>query len=67
MSGGIAYVYDVQGKFASMCNNEMVELDPLDETDAAELLSMVQKHFDYTAAPVAQFVLKISRTSYSIL
>jgi glutamate synthase (NADPH/NADH) large chain len=58
MSGGIAYVYDVQGKFASMCNKEMVELDPLDETDAAELLSMVQKHYDYTGSTVAQFVLK---------
>jgi glutamate synthase (NADPH) large chain len=58
MSGGIAYVYDVQGKFAAMCNTEMVELDPLDETDAAELQSMVQKHFDYTGSTVAQFVLK---------
>ncbi|CAN5737462.1 glutamate synthase large subunit [soil metagenome] len=58
MSGGIAYVYDVQGKFAAMCNTEMVELDPLDETDATELQSMVQKHFDYTGSTVAQFVLK---------
>ena len=31
MSGGIAYVYDVKGKFASLCNREMVDLDPLDE------------------------------------
>jgi glutamate synthase (NADPH/NADH) large chain len=58
MSGGIAYVYDVQGKFAAMCNKEMVELDPLDEHDAAELQAMVQKHFDYTGSTVAQFVLK---------
>jgi len=58
MSGGIAYVYDVQGKFASMCNTEMVELDPLDEADATELQSMVQKHFDTTGSTVAQFVLK---------
>lgn len=58
MSGGIAYVYDVQGKFASLCNTEMVELDPLDETDAAELQGMVQKHFEYTGSTVAQFLLK---------
>lgn len=58
MSGGIAYVYDVQGKFDSLCNKEMVELDPLDETDAAELHAMIQKHFDYTGSTVAQFVLK---------
>lgn len=58
MSGGIAYVYDVQSKFASLCNKEMVELDPLDETDASELHAMIQKHFDYTGSTVAQFVLK---------
>src|SRR5450432_3014869 len=27
MSGGIAYVYDVKGKFAGNCNTEMVDLD----------------------------------------
>ncbi|MEP6846841.1 MAG: hypothetical protein ABI861_12595, partial [Panacibacter sp.] len=58
MSGGLAYVYDLQGKFASLCNTEMVELDPLEEDDAAELQRMVQKHFDYTGSTVAQFVLK---------
>ena len=58
MSGGIAYVYDVQGKFAGMCNKEMVELDPVDESDAAELHAMIQKHFDFTGSTVAQFVLK---------
>lgn len=58
MSGGIAYVYDVQSKFDALCNKEMVELDPLDEHDAAELHAMIQKHFDYTGSTVAQFVLK---------
>jgi glutamate synthase (NADPH/NADH) large chain len=29
MSGGIAYVYDVNGLFAGNCNKEMVDLDPL--------------------------------------
>lgn len=58
MSGGIAYVYDLQGKFASLCNKEMVELDPVDETDATELQALIQKHFDYTGSTVAQFVLK---------
>jgi glutamate synthase (NADPH/NADH) large chain len=29
MSGGIAYVYDVRGRFPAYCNKEMVELDPV--------------------------------------
>ena len=32
MSGGIAYVYDVKGNFATMCNKEMVDLDPVKKT-----------------------------------
>jgi len=26
MSGGLAYIYDVNGNFASLCNTEMVDL-----------------------------------------
>ena len=37
MSGGIAYVYDVQSKFATMCNTEMIDLDPLDNEDVKAL------------------------------
>jgi glutamate synthase domain-containing protein 3 len=29
MSGGIAYVYDEDGSFASYCNTSMVKLEPL--------------------------------------
>ena len=57
MSGGIAYIYDTQNNFASLCNKEMVDLDPLDAEDADALHAMVQKHFDYTGSTVAQFVL----------
>jgi glutamate synthase (NADPH/NADH) large chain len=57
MSGGIAYVYDVRGRFSTMCNTEMVDLDPLDEEDVKELKQMLRKHFDYTGSTVAKFVL----------
>ncbi|HEY4154116.1 MAG TPA: glutamate synthase-related protein, partial [Puia sp.] len=57
MSGGIAYVYDVGGKFASLCNPDMVELDPLDEEDASAMKEMIAKHYAYTASTVARFVL----------
>lgn len=57
MSGGIAYVYDVKGQFSSLCNKEMVDLDPLDQQDAQLLHDMITRHFAYTASSVAHFVL----------
>jgi len=57
MSGGIAYVYDVKGKFADNCNKEMVDLDQLEEEDAVILRQMVSKHFNFTESTVAKFIL----------
>ncbi len=57
MSGGIAYIYDVNAKFAGNCNREMVDLDPVDNDDAVLLKQMIQKHFDNTGSTVAKFVL----------
>jgi len=57
MSGGIAYVYDVRGKFAGQCNRQMVELDPVEAGDIAELKDMIQRHYAYTGSTVAKFVL----------
>jgi glutamate synthase (NADPH/NADH) large chain len=57
MSGGIAYVYDVKAQFASMCNTEMVDLDPLDAEDAQALNDMITRHYAYTGSAVARFVL----------
>ena len=57
MSGGIAYVYDVKGKFADNCNKEMVDLDPLDEEDVRTLQQMISKHRSYTGSTVAKFIL----------
>jgi len=57
MSGGIAYVYDVKGNFESLCNKEMVDLDPVGDEDKDELLGLIQKHFNYTKSSVAKFVI----------
>jgi glutamate synthase (NADPH/NADH) large chain len=57
MSGGIAYVYDVKGQFPTLCNREMVDLDPVSNDDVAELKDMIQQHFAYTGSTVAKFVL----------
>jgi glutamate synthase (NADPH) large chain len=57
MSGGIAYVYDVKGQFATLCNKEMVDLDPVTNGDSAELRDMIENHFAYTGSTVAKFIL----------
>ncbi len=57
MSGGIAYVYDVNGQFESLCNKEMVDLDTLDAEDVAVLQQLVSNHYQYTKSTVAKFVL----------
>jgi len=57
MSGGIAYVYDVQKQFENLCNKEMVDIDPVAEDDVPFLQQMIQKHFDNTQSTVAKFVL----------
>ena len=57
MSGGIAYVYDSDGEFASRVNYELVEIEPLDETDLDWLKSTVEKHVEYTGSEVGQRLL----------
>jgi glutamate synthase (NADPH/NADH) large chain len=57
MSGGIAYVYDVNGRFKENCNTEMVDLDECSLEDKNEIFTMIQKHFEYTGSTVAKFVL----------
>jgi glutamate synthase (NADPH/NADH) large chain len=57
MSGGIAFVYDVKGKFADNCNKEMVDIDPLTADDIVELQDMITRHYAYTGSTVAKFVL----------
>jgi glutamate synthase (NADPH/NADH) large chain len=57
MSGGVAYIYDLDNSFAGKCNMEMVDLDPLDQDDAAILNDLITKHYAHTASKVAKFVL----------
>lgn len=57
MSGGVAYIYDIDNSFAEKCNMEMVDLDPLDQEDANILNDLITKHYAHTASKVAKFVL----------
>ena len=58
MSGGIAYLYDVQARISNKCNKEMVDLDDVSEDDAIELKAMIEKHYKYTKSAVAKFILE---------
>ena len=57
MSGGVAYVYDEHSRFAGLCNAELVDLDPLDEHDEAELKDLVAEHAQRTGSQIAQRML----------
>jgi len=71
MSGGVAYVLDVDGSFASRCNQSMVVLEPIGKIGEAghadtrhlgrideELLkSLIERHAANTGSKVAQAIL----------
>ncbi len=54
MSGGVAYVLDLD---PSLVNAAMVELGPLDQTDETELLELVRRHGEETESSVAAALL----------
>ncbi|HUZ28026.1 MAG TPA: glutamate synthase large subunit [Solirubrobacteraceae bacterium] len=57
MSGGVAYVLDEDGTFASRCNMGMVGFEALSVADAEELRTMIEEHGQRTASPVAARLL----------
>jgi glutamate synthase (NADPH) large chain len=57
MSGGIAYVYDPEGRFAVQCNQDTVDLKPLHVLSVPELRRMLDSHARYTGSTVARRIL----------
>ncbi|OLE38022.1 MAG: hypothetical protein AUG00_06665 [Candidatus Rokubacteria bacterium 13_1_20CM_2_70_7] len=58
MSGGIAYVLDLDGEFKRRCNLGMVELAPLDQTEDIELVrELIRRHVDATRSTYAAKIL----------
>ena len=57
MSGGIAYVYDPEGVFASRVNYELVTLQELDDGDREFVANTVERHRALTGSPVAARIL----------
>jgi glutamate synthase (NADPH/NADH) large chain len=57
MSGGFAYVYDVDGKFASRCNLTQVALEPLPAEKAAALASEFGEDTEYGAVDLRHLTM----------
>jgi glutamate synthase (ferredoxin) len=57
MSGGMAYVLDTDGWFASRCNLETVTIEQLETEDLRELEDMVRNHAAYTQSKRASSLL----------
>jgi glutamate synthase (NADPH/NADH) large chain len=57
MSGGIAYVYDRDRRFKDRCNLELVDLEPIDDSDQEEVKALIAEHAQRTGSLVARNVL----------
>jgi glutamate synthase (ferredoxin) len=58
MSGGIAYVLDATGDFDRRCNQEMVFLERLEDTqEIKEVETMIGRHAEYTNSERARAIL----------
>ena len=59
MSGGVAYVYDEDGNFATEnCNLEMVELEPVEVIeDIDELRQFIEEYYNHTKSVLAREIL----------
>jgi glutamate synthase domain-containing protein 2/glutamate synthase domain-containing protein 1/glutamate synthase domain-containing protein 3 len=53
MSGGIAYVLDVDGNFAGRANTELVDVETPAADDLEEVRALVAEHAERTGSPVA--------------
>ncbi|MBV9942041.1 MAG: glutamate synthase subunit alpha, partial [Solirubrobacterales bacterium] len=57
MSGGIAYVWDVDRRFEGRCNLELVDLEELTVVDENEVRELIAEHVARTGSLVARNVL----------
>ena len=57
MSGGYAFIWDVNNTFEKNFNPELSEIEALSSEDAAELKALIQEHADETDSKVAKDIL----------
>jgi glutamate synthase (NADPH/NADH) large chain len=65
MSGGIAFVYDVDGKFGSRVNTELVDIVALEKEDVTWLKTVISRHAALTNSVRAQEILADWKTSFA--
>ncbi|MFA4979736.1 MAG: glutamate synthase-related protein, partial [Sphingobacterium sp.] len=58
MSGGIAWIYDINEDFRENCNQEMVDLDPLESEDEIAIIALLKRHILLTNSRRADFILQ---------
>jgi glutamate synthase (NADPH/NADH) large chain len=64
MSGGVAYVWDVNKNFVRNCNMEMVLLDTIDEDEQRMLKQLIKDHKEFTNSDVAAHILSYWATAF---
>ncbi len=57
MSGGLAFLYDVDGTAVARVNPEMVDIDPMTDEDIAWLRSTIEDHVELTDSAVGARLL----------
>jgi len=57
MSGGVAYLFDPELLLERRLNTEFVEIEPLDVADVALVSSLLERHVELTASPLATRLL----------
>jgi len=59
MSGGVAYVLDLDGDFKRRCNLGMVDLERLDQPEEIALVrDLIRRHVEYTRSTYAAGILR---------
>merc|ERR1712176_305205 len=66
MSGGLAYVYDPDGKFPAKCNMGLVGLESIEEDEEKELVyGYINEHVEMTGSSLGQEMLDNWDTRYN--
>ncbi|TVR69455.1 MAG: glutamate synthase subunit alpha, partial [Sphaerobacteraceae bacterium] len=58
MSGGIAWVLDEDGTFSGLCNQALVDLEPMSVDDHAVVRRLVERHVEYTGSTRGTTILE---------
>jgi glutamate synthase (NADPH/NADH) large chain len=58
MSGGYAFIWDVNKNFIKNFNPELSDIDPLSKEDKMELKSLIEEHYEETKSTIASYILE---------